>query len=163
MERDRKVGNEAMIQAVKKAMDEELRAAEFFDTAMNRTADPGAKKMFKQLAAFQRQHFQTIDFVLQSIGGGELGEPTRARFRIIRPDTPPVDLNDAQIKTDIEALEVGIEAQKKRKTTYLELAFIATTPSVAAFFNELADEEQTHLEILEEQYLSISKSGKWAW
>ena len=153
----------AMIQAVKKAMDEELRAAEFFEKVMNRTVDPGAKKMFKQLAAFQRQHVQHLDFALKSIDGGELGEPTRARFRIIRPDTPPVDLTEVQIKTDIEALEVGIEAQKKRQATYLDLSFLATTPSVAAFFKNLADEEKRHLEMLEEQYLSIKNSGKYTW
>ena len=157
------LNQETMIQAIKKAMDEELRAAEFFEKAMNQTADPGAQKMFKQLAAFQKQHVQNLDFALKSIDGGELGEPTRARFRIIRPNTPPVDLTDIQVKTDKEALEVGIEAQKKRRTTYLDLAYEATTPSVAEFFNGLADEEKRHLEMLQEQYLSINKTGKWSW
>ena len=157
------VNQDAMIQAVKKAMDAELRAVEFFEKAMEKTVDPGAKKMFKQLAGFGRQHFSFLDMALKSIGGGERGEPTRARFALVRPKTEPVTMTELQVKNDIDALEVGIQTQKEQHKAFVEMAYLATTPSVADFFNNLADEEKGHLELLEEQYVSVKETGLWSW
>ena len=157
------INDDMMIQAVKKAMDSELRAVEFFEKAMKKTADPGAKKMFDRLIGAKRQNFAFLDQALKSIDGGELGEATRARFALVRPQTEPVKLTDVQIKTDIDALEVGIQAQRDQRKAFLELSFSATTPIVAAFFKNLATEEKYHLELLEKQYVSIKEHGRWTW
>lgn len=157
------IDNATMIQAVKKAMDSELRAIEYFEKAMERTADPGAKKMFKLLIKAKRQNFTFLDVALKSIDGGELGDATRARFAMIRPKTEPVKLTDLQIKNDIDALEVGIQSQRELRKAFLEMAFLATNPMVADFFNGLANEEKYHLDLMEKQYVSIKENGQWSW
>ena len=56
-----------------------------------------------------------------------------------------------------------IGAEKTARADYLALAESAKDKSVKDFFKKIADEEDGHRRILEDQFLTLTNSGRWTW
>lgn len=63
--------------------------------------------------------------------------------------------------TELDALKVGMEAEKQSIELYGNGARLASDPGAKALFQKLARVEQGHYDLLEEEYDWLKKSGAY--
>jgi len=152
-----------MAAAVQLAMNAELEASSFYAKAAEVTADPRGRDMFAQLADFEKKHYRHLQNFFESMQGGEFAGYDGSAFAHVNPEKPSVDLSEHQIKSDIDAINLAVAAEKKAKSTYQDLADKAEDDKVRDFFAKLVEEEDLHRRILEDQFYALSNEGHWTW
>ena len=155
--------HQALLEAVKMAMNAEQEAAAFYEKAAGNTGDPRGRDMFLQLVTFEKSHYVALGKLQSSLEGGEFQAYKGTAFSATKPGVPLSDFSPKRLKTDIDALNFAIEAEKKARATYLDLAGSAPGQEVADFFKKLAAEEQLHQKVLEDQFYALSNRGYWTW
>lgn len=158
------IRNASMIDAVRMAMVAEKNAAEFYKKAAEGTSDPRGKNMFDQLVSFEKSHFEALNSVLESMEQGAFAGYEGYSFEKDNAETPiTAKLDEAQLTTAIDALNIAIEAEKKAKEAYTDLAAKSTDEKITDLFTRLAAEEGLHRKVLEDQFLALSNQGYWTW
>jgi rubrerythrin len=155
--------NEELVSAVKAAMNAEQKAASFYAHAEQNTSDPRGKNMFAQLAQFENAHFEALSSYLKSLDGGEFNGYSGTEFQKIGPESPKEPLSQQVLQTDIDALKVGIDAEKRAEENYRKMAGMTEDATVSAFFAKLAEEESLHRKVLEDQFYGLANNGHWTW
>lgn len=151
------------IDAVRLAMKAEQGAAEFYAKAAERTGDPRGRDMFAQLAAFEKSHYTALGSMLENAQTGAFAPYAGTGFADFRPEQPAAPLSETNMKSDIDALTIAIDAEKKAQAAYREMAESADDPEVLALFHKLAEEEAMHKKVLEDQVYALSNQGHWTW
>ena len=149
-------------EAVRLAMNSEKEAMTFYQSAAGNTDDERGRKMFLELVAFEKDHFERLAGLLKSAKDGPAGGPVAMDAG---PDVQSGCVPDATkgLKGDIDAVSTAIGAEKTARADYLALAESAKDKSVKDFFKKIADEEDGHRRILEDQFLTLTNSGRWTW
>jgi rubrerythrin len=149
--------------AVQLAMKAEDEAARFYTQAAENTRHPRGRDMLRQLAKFERGHFRHLQEMLETPDGGMVAAYAGNSFDAVPPGLPAVDLGAPEIKSDLAALEVAIKAETKAHQAYLDLARKVNQAVIRETFLKLAEEEELHRRILEDQVYSLSNRGVWVW
>jgi len=155
--------NNALKDAVIIAMEAEKEAVEFYGKAAKNTEDSSGKNMFLQLVNFEKSHYAVLKKYLESLSSGNFEKYEGVSFEKVLSVTDRAPLSDQGIKTDIDAISIAIEAEKKARKAYDNLAASVSSKEVKAFFNRLAYEEELHRRVLEDQFLMLSNNGRWGW
>lgn len=151
--------NQGFIDAVKLAMEAEKRAAEFYHQASEHTSDPKGRDMFAQLERFELKHYENLETYLE----GDFREYKGTEFEEFKTALSPQTYEGDGLTNDIDAISYAIEAEKKAKAAYRDLAALAAEERIVAFFNKLVYEEDLHRRLLEDQYFALSNKGYWTW
>jgi len=149
----------SLADAVRTAMNAERQAAAFYSKAAENTTDEKGRGMFVQLVSFENRHYEKLAELLTSLGEESPESPADGPAI----ETPASEGSPGEKQTDIDAVILAIEAEKKARSAYLELAQSASQPEVRELFEKLAEEEDTHRKILEEQFVALSNRGQWTW
>lgn len=149
-------------EAIRLAMEAELEASAFYRQAAQKTNDPKGKDMFTQLADFERGHYRHLERLLES-GAVKFTGYEGLSFKQAKPGVPAKELAGGDRQTDIEAIKLAIKAEEKAHQAYLELAEKAGNSTVKDMFAKLAEEENLHRRILQDQFYSLSNQGLWVW
>ncbi len=143
------------------AMNAEAKAREFYTDAANKAASSAGKNLFKELADFEKGHYDRLKGIIE------------ARTKGIKLETPPVA--EIKVKSEVEGdfepnkdemtkvLSIGIEAEKKAQAKYLEIAQMFEDAESRDIFNNMAEEERKHQKILEDQFFHMSNKGRIIW
>ena len=162
--KDEDIQNATMIDAIRIAQKAEMSAAEFYKKAAEGTSDPKGKNMFDQLVAFEKSHFAALSKLLESLDQGNFEGYEGYSFTKNSTEASTFEkLDEIQLKTTIDALNFAIEAEKKAKEAYTDLAVKSTNEILANLFNKLATEEGLHRKVLEDQFLALTNQGYWTW
>ncbi|MBU6391807.1 MAG: ferritin family protein [Planctomycetota bacterium] len=155
-------------EALKIAVNIEEEGLEFYSILMKNTKDPKTKEIFSKLASDEKEHlarFQkayleltspisttqscedyTVDLYLKYlVDTGVFAQKGQAR-RLA-----------AEVKTDIDALKIGIQAEKDSILYYAEAAKNTRFNAGKQTFEQLAIEEKKHLKLLAEQLKTLKK------
>ncbi len=155
-------------EALKIAVNIEEEGLGFYSVLMKNTKDPKTKEIFSKLASDEKDHlarFQkayleltslisttpscedyTVDLYLKYlVDTGVFAQKGEAR-RLA-----------AEIKTDVDALKIGIQAEKDSILYYAEAAKNTKYPAGKMAFEQLANEEKKHLKLLAEQLKALKK------
>ncbi len=146
-------------EALKIAMNIEEEGLEFYSILMKNAKDAKAREIFSKLASAEKKHmalFQkmyseitspanpvqgcedyTMDLYLKDLVDTGIFAKKGEAKRIV-----------AEIKTDIDALKVGIQAEKDSILYYTEAAKNTRHEGGKKAFEQLTDEEKKHLKIL---------------
>ena len=144
-------------------MQAEQVAAEFYEQAAKRTSNPKGRDMFMQLASFEQAHYRILKKYLESLGVGKFEGYEGTSFSEIPPQVQQSSPTGDSLQTDLDALTLAIEAEKKARAAYIDLAKNSTDDSVSSFFLKLASEENLHRKVLEDQFYTLSNKGLWTW
>jgi rubrerythrin len=153
-----------LLNAIKSAMDAEQKAAAFYKEAAQHTSDPKGKDMFTQLVAFEQGHYATLGKLLASVENGQPGtvQYDSASFR---PTTPAVSGLEKQagahLQSAIDAVTLAIAAEKKARDNYRAMAVSADDQALVDLFMKLADEEELHRKVLDDQFFALANKGTW--
>jgi len=149
------------------AMDAELKAQAFYAQAAVEIQDPQGRDLLGRLAAFEQHHYEKL---------AELARSLEEKGQFIEYDTQTVDqfmplvgrgetagsLLD-QMQDAAGILSKAIENEKLAGERYRVLAAETFDPTGQDMFRKLANEEQIHQRILEDEFFSLSNQGTWGW
>ncbi|MBE7445942.1 MAG: ferritin family protein [Planctomycetia bacterium] len=157
-------------EALKIAINIEEEGLEFYSTLMKSAKDDKAKDIFSKLASAEKKHlalFQkaylditspanpvqgcedyTVDLYLKDLVDTGIFTKKGEAGRLA-----------AEIKTDIDALEMGIQAEKDSILYYTEAAKNTKYEAGRKAFEQLANEEKKHLRILAEQLKAVKHTA----
>jgi len=130
----------------------------FYEKAAKNVSDPRVKDMFLRLAEEERDHIQTLQTKVQFLQPAISGKG-KARKRVdsfvgeeIKGKIFPASESKTvqKFKSDVEALDYGIESEKRSIDILNRLLEIEKKLDVKAIFAHLMVEEKKHLALLED-------------
>ena len=159
-------------EALKIAINIEEEGLEFYSILMKSAKDTKVKEIFSKLASAEKEHltrFQqayleinsptspvqgcedyTVDLYLKDLVDTGVFTKKGAARRLA-----------AEITTDIYALKIGIQAEKDSILYYTEAAKNTKYPAGKMAFEQLANEEKSHLKLLAEQLKALKHAIKF--
>lgn len=151
------------LKAIRVAMEAEKEAHQAYARAAKMTKNPKGKEMFQQLSEFELNHFQKLKSLLQSLE--ERGEwiPYEGTHLKVRKISEEPNLPEGEDLTDLDALRLAIQEEKKAQQYYRTLAELTRDPRGKEMYRRLADEEALHEKVLNDQYYSLHNKGIWSW
>ena len=154
------------IEAIKIAMDAEMEAHNYYSQSAQTTANPKGKDMFNQLSAFELSHYNNLKSLFDSLNEGT-GWIQYAGTQFL--DNPKsmeggnFPAKEEMKDDELSILSKAIEDEKKASAYYKKLADETDDPSGKAMFKKLAEEENLHTKILNDQWYSLNNKGVWIW
>ncbi|MBE9527853.1 MAG: ferritin family protein [Proteobacteria bacterium] len=143
----------------------------FYTVAAEMVEDSKGRKVFESLAKDELQHMTVVATIVDSVSGG-LGwitydealaksEGTEVEpLPIFKEENEMIDrLNENQ--TDLNAIQIGIEAEEDAIRFYSDLLKDAATPVEKVVLTTLLEMEKSHLKLLRWEGESIANEGFW--
>lgn len=152
------------LRAIEIAMKAEKDASQSYSRAAKGTRNPKGKDMFQQLSEFETNHYNKLKELLQSLrqkGEWILYSGTDLKRKSIPLKTDK--LKGGEQLTDMDALKIAIQEEKKAQAYYRSMADWVKDPRGKNMYRHLADEEALHEKVLNDQYYSLHNTGVWSW
>ena len=149
------------------AMDAELKAQAFYAQAAVGIQDPQGRDLLGRLAAFEQHHYQKLAELARSLQ--EKGQFIEYETRTVDQFMPLIGRGETagsfleQMQDAPGILSKAIENEKLAGERYRVLAAETFDPTGQDMFRKLANEEQIHQRILEDEFFSLSNQGTWGW
>jgi len=152
------------LQVLTLAMEREKGGHDFYLDVATKTNDPKGKSMFEWLARQEMNHYQKLsgqrEALAQDRGWQKISEP--AEPALGKSEFPQISEVSGEVKAntgELDALKVGIEAEKESIALYHQAANDSTNQDAKEMFLRLVEEEQGHLELLETEYEWLRQAG----
>ena len=145
------------------AMKSELEAKKFYENASIKAQSQAGKKLFKELAEFEQNHYERVKNIIKS----------RTNNKEIQ--TLNVTIQDVTIKSEIEGeiesnkdeiitvLNMAIDAEIKAQERYRKIANLFEDEEGKKIFFNLSQDERNHQKILEDEIYQLSNKGTIIW
>ena len=145
------------------AMNAETKAKEFYANASSKAQSQTGKQFFKELADFEHHHYEKVKNIIESRNKG-----AKYQFAGQKPTLkdikPEVDGEFEPNKDEIvEVLTLGIKAEKDAQERYTKIAENLSDTEGKEIFEEFAEDERRHHDLLEAQYYQMSNKGTIIW
>ena len=130
----------------------------FYDKAAKSAVDPRIRAIFSRLASEEKEHIQSLQnkarFLQPALMKKSFSRESRAESFIKNELEgkvfPVLRCDEEKVESDLEALDIGIEAEKRSIEVLSQLITDEKKMDVRLIFNHLLAEERKHLVILEE-------------
>ncbi|MGD0277532.1 MAG: ferritin family protein [Syntrophales bacterium] len=151
------------LNALKVALDNEMKEHKFYLMNAERTRNPVGKVMFKQIASEELEHYERLKQLHENLEKAKKWPetvPLKVKNTIVKSvmnkavkNVPAKARGDAD---DLKALQTAIKFEAKGTEYYGKLRNSVTDPKEKAFFNLLANIEHEHYVSLKdtEEYLT---------
>ena len=145
------------------AMKSELEAKKFYEDASIKAQSQAGKKLFKELAKFEQNHYKQVKNIIKS------------RTNNIEIQTSDVTTQDISIKPEIDGeiesnkdeiitvLNMAIDAEIKAQERYRRIANLFDDEEGKQIFFNLSQDERNHQRILEDEIYQLSNKGTIIW
>jgi rubrerythrin len=145
------------------AMNSEIEAETFYRKASEKAQSQAGKNLFKELADFEHNHFEHVNTIIESRKKGiKIEKPVPHREM---PEIKPEVEGEFEPNKDeiVEVLDLGIKAEEKARERYQKIAAQLDDPEGKEIFQDLAEDERRHHDLLEAQYYHMSNKGMIIW
>ncbi len=143
-----------MLDAVMRALELEKETFDFYTRAEQKTFNPAGKRIFRWLARTEEEHYLKLTELFSSLDQGGRWVFYGGTTIALEPDGP----GEKQIgfdTSDLEALEIAMDIEKRGIAYFDELAQKTSDPDGRGMLETLRDEEKEHLRIIAEKYKAI--------
>jgi rubrerythrin len=145
------------------AMNSELQAKEFYLYASEKAESNAGKKLFRELADFEQNHYDKVKGIIESRENGQKVEDVTSS-----QDIPSVR---SEIEGEFEpnkdevimVINLAINAEKNAQARYEKIAKMVEDAKEKEIFAGLAQDERNHQKILEDEFYHISNKGTIIW
>lgn len=159
--------NLGLEEALDIAMEAELKAQAFYAQAAAEIEDPRGRDLLGRLAAFEQHHYQKLAELLSSLKKEgpfiDYQSSTLTQFAPLTDGGEASGILLEELENEAGILGKAIENEKIAGEQYRALREQTDDPAGRAMFQQLADEEQMHQRILEDEFFSLSNQGVWGW
>ncbi|MCR4288006.1 MAG: ferritin family protein [Deltaproteobacteria bacterium] len=143
----------------------------FYNAASNLIGDEKGKNIFKHLAKEELDHVRVITALFESIKSGigwlgyedavNRGTPSVEKGLPIYPKDNELTERLKKNPTDINAINIGMEAEESAVGFYGSLLNLADSPVEKTVLTRLLEMEKGHLKVLRWEKESLVKTGFW--
>lgn len=155
------------IEAIDMAMEAEIKARDFYKSALEKVTHARGKDLLNQLADFEQQHYDKLDELKKSLAqDNEYITYEGTSFRPYSGSLPSEVSGPMEPNTNplLDILSMAIDAETKANERYLKMAEQTADPRGKDMFKKLAQEEVTHRRILSDEYYHLNnQNGIWIW
>ena len=145
------------------AMNSELEAENFYKGASTKAQSQAGKKLFKELAEFEQNHYKKVKEIIES-----LNNKLEYKKPIFNQEVPTIhseiegeyEPNKDEIVTIIN---LAIDAEKKAQQRYSKIAEMLDDDEGKKIFYGLEQDERNHQKILEDEFYQLSNKGIIIW
>jgi rubrerythrin len=143
-----------ILDAIMRAMEIEKETFDYYTRAEQKTFDPNGKRIFRWLAKTEEVHYMKLSELYSSLEEG-------GRWVFYGGSTISLEAEEPGEKQvgfttgDLEALEIGMDIEKKGIAYYDELALKTGDPDGKKMLLKLREEEVEHLRVITEKYNAI--------
>lgn len=157
-------------EALRIAINMEKEGKVFYTALAENAKDSGVKEIFAKLAQDEEDHMDTFQRIYDSLPSPQeqiyAGEDyTADEYLKHLVDTGVFTRKDSakvlalQIKSDVDALKIGIQAEKDAILYYREVIQHTKNDDGRKAFEQLLNEEKTHLHLLAKQMTLLKESA----
>lgn len=150
---------EEIAEILKKAIKGEEEGYFFYNLLAEKAVDTNAKKMLELLRDDEIRHKETLIDIYKKHIGGEIGELPDKGINALAEIFRKGHLEDK--KTEIEFINLAIEAELAATKYYQEERNLIDDPIFKEIFDQLAQEEHGHYELLMAEREAILGNHHW--
>lgn len=152
-------------EVAKMAVTMEEKGREFYEWAAGQFQEDSIKQVFIRLAEEEKEHSRIFKKLMDLPEAGETTDPQKTRYIKMLAQAGDIFPHRSEIydsvKTPVDALAYGIQAEKDAILLYQELYNGAVSEVVKSAISRLLEEEKMHLVELRESFDEL-KSGERA-
>lgn len=150
-------GKEDLMASLIEAFLMEKGTLEFYSHASERSENADAKKMFSELAGWEKKHMDYIQYLYQAMQGNVESETFEefnrsAKAPVTEAGIPVKDLEarieKIEVKDEMEALKLAMEVEGKAYNLYRKLSQDAKDSNAKVVFKNMMEQEVKHVEYL---------------
>ena len=147
-----------ILDSIMRAMEIEKETFDYYTRAEQKTFDPNGKRIFRWLAKTEEEHYLKLSELYSSLEEG-------GRWVFYGGSTISLEAEEPGEKQvgfttgDLEALEIGMDIEKKGIAYYDELALKTGDPDGNKMLLKLREEEVEHLRVITEKYNQLKSKG----
>lgn len=145
-----------ILDAIMRAIEIEKDSFDFYTKAEQKTFDKGGKRIFRWLAKTEEAHYLKLSELYSALE--ESGRWVFYGGTTISPE--PEGEGESRVgfnTTDLEALEIAMDFEKRGIAYYGELAAKTDDPDGKGMLRTLQEEELEHLRVISEKYNQLKK------
>ena len=145
------------------ALNSELKAKEFYEIAHEKAKSNSGKKLFKELAEFENNHYNKVKKIIESRKENMIIQDTNfvsKKIKIKSEIQGDLEPNKDEI---IDVLYIAIESEKKAHERYRRISNMYKDDYGKKIFDSLAQDEINHQRILEDELYQLSNKGTIIW
>jgi rubrerythrin len=153
-----------ILSALDRAILAETEAQKFYAQAAGTTDDAGGAQMFRELSAFEDHHREHLEKLKSSLQGqaGWIDYPAKKIAKVPAAEAKGRKAVGSHADA-LEALRLAIAAEERAMAEYQALANGAPDERGRQMFAKLAEEEELHRKLLDDQYYALTNRGVWLW
>ncbi|MBI2858635.1 MAG: ferritin family protein [Chloroflexi bacterium] len=158
--------NNSIKSILETALEREKKGHAFYNKAASETGSEKARHMFDWLMSVEQTHIDKLSKQLDALSKtGKFIEMQHAvPRRVGSADLPAVPEVSGKVTPDtgeLQALEMGMKAEKEAAAFYAAASQNAEDKEARILLEHLAGDEREHLAVLEEEYNWLKKSGEY--
>lgn len=162
-------GNERSLRMLSIALEMEIKGKAFYEKAIKTCGNPLGREIFSTLMQDEVIHVERIKSIYATVETGKGWDDAWTRFHADHAEVQPLfrELavrHGANIKaetSDLEALEIGIDFERKSVEFYEQHATQATDPQEKRFIEKMIGEEKGHYAVLADLKYYLSDPTAW--
>lgn len=150
---------ERLAEVLRKAIRGEQQGYRFYDLLSKKAADAEAKRKLEHLRDDEIRHEKTLIHMFKTLVGPDIGALPQDGIGPLAQAFSEDRLADK--KTEIEFIDLAIETELAATEFYQRELETFSEPEFRAVFNELAEEEHSHYELLKAERDALSGGHHW--
>jgi len=148
---------------LKEALNSELKAKEFYEDANRKAKSETGKKLFLELAEFEKNHYDKVKKIIESRTDGEIIKDTFNQSKKIKINSEIEGVFEPNKDEIIDIIYLAIESEKKAHERYRKISKMFDDTEAKRIFENLAQDEINHQKILEDELYQLSNKGTIIW
>jgi len=153
--------NLGLQEAIQIAKAAEQKAAELYADAAQQTSNPLARRLFEELAEFERHHFDKLVNLEMSLREEDAFIDYEGKDLELPGAGEVKPIEEPERKSAMAIITMAIDIEEQAQTRYAALAERTSDPAGRSMFERLAEEEHDHYRVLSDAYWSLNNRGEW--
>ncbi len=146
-------------ETLKRAIKGEEDGYKFYDLLSKKVANEDARRKLENLRDDEKRHKETLIEIFHKHIGGEIGELPEKGINVLAEVFRKGHLEER--KTEMEFLDLAIDAELAATKYYREERDLVDDEDFKKIFDQLADEEHRHYELLMSEREALSGNYFW--
>lgn len=149
------------------ALEREKKGHWFYVQASRTVTNEKGRQMFRWLATVEQTHIDKLTRQVDSLATtGKMASVAPEQKQNVQPSELPTAPAEASGKVaadtkELDALGLAMQAERDAIELYTRASRDLSEPDARALLTQLAADEQEHLDILEEEYEWLKRSGEY--
>lgn len=162
--------NERALRMLQTALEMETKGHHFYSRTLETCSNPTGREIFQMLLEDEVHHTAIIRTIYDSLGGGKDWSRELAQMEALEHQDLGAVFRTLAVKhgdkitastSDLEALEVGIDFERKAVLFYQDALDEATDDLERRFVRLMIAEEKTHVQVLTDMKIYLTQPEAW--